>query len=293
MKKFLICLLCNLFILSETAFARPIPDENFLKLEKNPCHLEIDSAETLETYISLNSLGYRDVQMKERYVIYKNKIIKCDTFVHAGMLYVPVRQLLGFLNKTILYSDVDKTVIIIESNVNTENEDLALMNSDLKMIEKKTARVSDFTILYNNQKIEGQGVNIGVGKIGALFNCDGRLFMPLKAISSNESLDRIYKDDKIYLIENLSFEEKSWDSKGINGLYEEEGRDENAELNMAMLKAVNSFSEPNTINEVSATKILFYNKPAIWVKVEGNLSYQTSLYPGQKMAKNFIYTIKK
>lgn len=291
MKKFLICFLCNLIAFANVVFAYPVSGEEFVVLNENPCEIEIDQEETLDIYSKLNRFGFRNVKIREKCIVYNGKTIKCETFVHAGMLYVPARQLLEFLNKELSYNKAENVVIITDSSKTDECESDVLMNYDLKTIETRTAKLSNLIVIYDGERLENSGIDIGVGKIGAILSCDDRLFIPLKTITNFEKLNRVYEEAKIHLIDDQYFVEEEWDSRGIEILSEESDITEEM-LNRAMLKAANDFSEPSMLREISATQILFYDKPAIWVKIKGNLAYQTSLYPGQKVSKSIIYIIE-
>ena len=116
MKKSLLCAISIALMMTKPALAAS--SEKFMSLEKNefPCQLEEYLDYDGDVYMQMEKTEERFIEIEQRHFSFNEREMVCDTFVHGGMLYVPVRQAAEFLNKEVVFSSEAQMVSIMDGS---------------------------------------------------------------------------------------------------------------------------------------------------------------------------------
>lgn len=287
------CLLWTIGItLMVTSPVYATPSENYISLKKSefPCQLEEDFDYDRDIYVQMGKTGERIIRIKQRHFSFNGREMVCDTFVHGGMLYVPVRQTAEFLNKIVTFSSKDQCVFILDSSSEPKQMNNAQIGELSESLRNKKISVSHYPVYYNNMKLEGK---VGFLSMKGIFSCEGRLYMPLKTLTEQENIIRIYKDDNVFLLDDF-LEGKIIKTPFKVGVSEKDVLDIDDEvLKKALIKIADNCSEPGNLTSIEGKKALYYGKPAIVVKLNVVRMYEYGLAAFPEIEEGYIYVLEE
>lgn len=292
MKKYLICVMSAILVMAQTAFAANF--NKFVSLTKDelPCNLEEWLDYDRNVYVQMEQTGKRSVYIKQRCIVFEGKETLCDTFVHGGMLYVPVRQVAELLGKTVVYSSETQTVLIKDGNDTTKIMENTQTNKAEKNMQNqmKVISVSQFPIYYKNMILEEKGNALCMRGV---FSCDGKLYMPLKTLTDMENMVRTYRDDNIYLIGDFPTGKKMKIiyRTGILKNYVPNINDD--VVKQVLTKVASDCTEPGLVTNVTGEKVLYHGKPAVVVNLNVIHRYEYGLIEDPDFLESYIYVLEE
>lgn len=267
----------------------------FIVLENNqfPCRIKKDLTTTYDVFLDMQKTKKRFVEIEQRNIIWKEKEITCDTFVHAGILYVPVRQVAEFLGKNVVYSPEEKTITLFDQTCKENTKQGLFRSEHIIPSIMKEIEVNNIPIFYHNKELDANKKDSDVYFSFCTFSYEGRLFMPLKTLANATSLTRVYKDTDIYLLEDFPQIEGIDTGTILTGLETRRKPDISDEVvKKFMIKAAGDYSEPGTAIDVAGQAVFYYGKPAVLVEIVWQPCYEheqiiTKLHTG------FVYVLEQ
>lgn len=267
----------------------------FIVLENDqfPCRIEKDLTTDFDVFLDMKKTKKRFVEIEQRNIIWDEKVITCDAFVHAGILYVPVRQVAEFLGKNVVYSPEEKTITLFDQTC-AEGINSGLFRSEHLMPSiMKEIEVNNTPIFYHNKELDAHKKDPDTYFSFCTFSSEGRLFMPLKTLANATSLTRVYKDTDIYLYGDFPQIEAIDTGTILTGLDTKRKPDISDEVvKKFMIKAAGDYSEPGTAIDVAGQAVFYYGKPAVLVEIVWQPCYEhkqiiTKLHTG------FVYVLEQ
>lgn len=288
MKKTLLCAASIALLMTNTAFAKS--SENVMRLEQNelPCQLEAYFDYDREVYAQMEQTEERLIEIKQRKLSFQGKEMVCDTFVHGGMLYVPLRQTAEFLHKTVVFSSENQTVSIVDSSSEPEQTNMPTGEPD-PVSQTKKISVSRYPVHYGDLVLEG---NPNPLCITGIFSCEGKLYMPLKTFTEQEDIVRVYDGDTVLLSDDFPNGELIHTpyKTGVSDEGTSEVDDET--LKKALLKVAAYCAEPAEVTEIEGEKVLYDGKPAIAVRVIVVRMYESGMVASPEIAESYLYVLE-
>lgn len=300
MKKFLFCFVCVLLAAAGQAYAAAPPfypgEFTIWTEEQFPCNLYDGDASDVYLYEAMLQTGRRSVEIKQRNLIFEGRVTTCDSFVHAGILYVPVRQAAEFLGKEVTYFPDEKIILLEYRDDTAEKPQEILKPAVEKPPVTKEIVVDNIPIYYHSREAELDGFKSeGIADFSfSTFNCGGTLFMPLKTLTQAGGLVRVYKGDDIFLYDGGAFPQ----AEGINLKGMITGIDTESETGISeetvekiAVKAASQLSEPGNVTFMATQSILYYGEPAVLLEIRRETGYRYSWMPGTELYGAYVYIL--
>ena len=117
--------------------------------------------------------------------------------------------------------------------------------------------------------------------------------MPLRTLTEQENIVRIYDGDNVLLSDDFP------DGEIINTPYKTGVSDEDTSevddetLKKALIKVAAYCSEPGEVTEIEGKKVLYYGKPAIVVRLIVVRMYEYGMVASPEIAESYIYVLEK
>lgn len=303
MKNLLICLTCILLLTSEAVYAAASPpfysgEFQVWEPEQFPCSLQEENPMVARIFQEMQITKRRSVEVEQRNIFFKEQKMTCDSFIHAGILYVPVRQTAEFLGKKVEYFP-DEKIILLEYQDNTAQE----IFEPLKSTEKKRSAMKEITvdnipIYYHSRDTELDAFKTRntIDFAFSTFRCEGKLFMPLKTLAEAEGCVRIYKGTDVYLYDKNDFPQVD----SVNTNFTVTGIDTNANpdiddetVRKIAIKIASEFSEPGNVTYMATQNILYFGRPAVLLVIGWETDYKYSQIPSAELFATYVYVLKE
>ncbi len=299
MKRVLACLICILLGTTVPAYASAGPpfysgEFQVWLPEQFPCSLQKENPADKQIFQDMQKTKRRLVEVEQRDVFFEERKMTCDSFVYAGILYVPVRQTAEFLGKDVEYVP-DEKIILLKAGENAERELLtSAMPAEKKLPDMKEITVDNIPIYYHSRDTELDAFKTkdSVNFSFSTFRCEGNLFMPLRTLAEAGGLVRIYDGRNVYLYNGDDFSQ----AEGIDTRFTVTGIDINAKpdikeetVKRIAIKAANRFSEPGNVTYIATQNILYYEKPAVLLVIGWETDYKYTWMPVNELYRAYVY----
>lgn len=303
MRKYLICLICILLLTSESVYAAaslPFYSGEFQVWapEQFPCNLQEENPMAARIFQEMQITKRRFVEVKQRNIFFGEQKMTCDSFVHAGMLYVPVRQTAEFLGKNVEYLPDEKIILLKAQESEAKGTPVSLNPAKGKTPSMKEITVDNIPIFYHSRDAELDAFKTRnlIDFSFSTFRCERNLFMPLKTLTEASGLVRVYKETDVYLYDGNEFSQ----AEGINTKFFVTGIDTISKPEISKetsekiaIKAANKISEPGCVTYIATQNILYYGKPAVLLVIGWETEYQYAPIPGTELFDAYVYVLEE
>ena len=95
MKRIFVCLICILMGTTVSAYASAKPpfysgEFQVWQPEQFPCSLHKENPKDIQIFQDMQKTKRRLIEVEQRDIFFEERKMTCDSFVHTGILYVPV-----------------------------------------------------------------------------------------------------------------------------------------------------------------------------------------------------------
>ena len=303
MKRIFVCLICILMGTTVSAYASAKPpfysgEFQVWQPEQFPCSLHKENPKDIQIFQDMQKTKRRLIEVEQRDIFFEERKMTCDSFVHTGILYVPVRQTAEFLGKDVEYIP-DEKIILLKAGGNAERElPVSVTPAEKKLPAVKEITVDNIPIYYHSRDAELDAFKTrnSVDFSFSTFRCEGNLFMPLQTLTEAGGLVRIYEGTNVYLYDGDDFSHaEGIDTRfTVTGIGTSVKPDINEEtVRRIAIKAANQFSEPGSVTYIATQNIQYYEKPAVLLVIGWETDYNYTGIPINELYRAYVYVVEE
>lgn len=303
MRKFFLCLLGFFLLAAKPAYAAyqpPFHPGEFRIWEREyfPCNLDKENALDLQMFEDMQKTKRRYVEMEQRDIVFGERKMTCDSFVHAGVLYVPVRQTAEFLGEEALYFPDEKIIMLKYRDRAAQEPQQAAVEK--KLPEMKEIEMNNIPIYFQCREapMDEHKEKDNIYYAFNTFQCEGTLFMPMRTLADAHGLARRYQGNEVFLYAESDFPRMEAVRVGVSFILT--GVDRNAELDISdetikkiLVKAAGRVSEPGKVTYLATQKLLYHGRPAVLLVIGGTSGYPYMPFPVETYYDAYVYVLEE